>query len=235
MSKKNIASRYKGEQGEQYSLYRSQDELSHYGYHLQAKFFLPYLSREMRVLDFGCGNGSMAKMIEPHVKEIEGLEVNDLPRSLAQDKHRLTVHATLAEISSDNKYDAIISNHVLEHVPCVVDILRELSTLLVPGGRLIIVLPIDDFRASENRQWQGEDINHHLHTWTPRLFANTLFESSLTPQELRVVTSAWHHKTFFLGDGVLQAVFGRIFSTLKRRRQLFVYAQKAEISIAKSQ
>ena len=223
-----IASYYKGDKGAEYALGRHQDDLNHLGYRLQSRFYLPYLCEDMRVLDFGCGNGSMAKVIGPYVKSIEGLEVNELPHRLAQDSQGLTIYAGLDEIPTEIRYEAIISNHVFEHIPCVIDVLRSLSELLVPGGRIITVLPIEDFRTSENKEWEGEDINLHLHTWTPRLFANTLSEAGFIPRDLRIVTSAWSPKMFFLGDNTLQSVFGRLFAILRRRRQLFAYAEKQE-------
>ena len=62
------------------------------------------------------------------------------------------------------------------------------------------MLPIEDFREKRNQEWDANDPNHHLHTWTPLLFGNTLAEAGFIPRELRVVTHAWHPKLFFLGN-----------------------------------
>lgn len=223
---RNIASTYKGDDGEAYFRGRHQHDLNHLGYRLQAQHYLPYLDASMRVLDFGCGNGSMAKEIAPHVASIEGLEVNDMPRRLAVEMQGLTVYAGLDDIPPGKTYDAIVSNHVFEHIPCVVDSLRDQSRVLHPGGRIVAMVPIEDFRTSLNKDWQGEDVNRHLHTWTPRLFANTVLEAGLVPKEMRIVTQAWTPRIFFLGEGIAQAAFGKLFAIVRRRRQLLAFAER---------
>lgn len=43
---------------------------------------------------------------------------------------------------SDASFDAIICTEVLEHVPEPIDALRELSRILVPGGKLFLTAPL---------------------------------------------------------------------------------------------
>ena len=178
----------------------------------------------MNVLDFGCGNGSLTNAIAPSVASIEGLEVNAYTRRIAIEKGRLTVFESLDAIPKDRVYDAVTSNHVLEHIPNVIDTLRAIRNRIVPGGLFITVLPIDDFRETLNKRWTRDDPNHHLHTWTPLLFGNTLAEAGFSPREFRVVTSAWTPRLFFLGTGRLQSVAGYVLALLKKRRQLIAVA-----------
>ena len=157
MKKDSIASHYKGTAGETYSKGRMQNEINHLGYTLQAKFFTPHLSKKMRVLDFGCGNGSLAKAIEPHVFSVEAIEINAYPREIAIKEQELTVYDGLSALPEEQKYDAIISNHVLEHIPNVIETLAILRSHLVSGGLFLTMLPIDDFRERNNRKWKIED------------------------------------------------------------------------------
>ncbi|MFB0612672.1 class I SAM-dependent methyltransferase [Aurantiacibacter poecillastricola] len=226
MGEHDVASTYQGEKGEAYFEGRGQDKLLHLGYHLQAAYYLPHLSREMDVLDFGCGNGSMAAVLRDHVASIEGLEVNDKPRELARETFGLTVYDKLAAIPDDKRYDAIVSNHVIEHVPHPIEVLQMLGRHLKPGGKLVIMVPIEDFRARRNADWKAPDINQHLHTWAPLQFANTLREAGFTPQVVDVVNSAWSPKLFFLGKGMLQSLAGRLLATVTRRRQILAVATK---------
>jgi hypothetical protein len=46
------------------------------------------------------------------------------------------------------------------------------------------------------------------------------------PLEVRVITSAWSPRLFFLGDGALQRAAGVVLSVVKRRRQLLAVASK---------
>lgn len=228
MAEQNLASAYAGEKGEAYFKGRGQDNLMHLGYRLQARFYRPHLTKDMTVLDFGCGNGSMAALLREDVAEVDGLEVNDMPRALARDSFDLTVYDGLDSIPEDRKYDAIVSNHVFEHIPHPIAMLRDLHKILKPSGKVIIMVPVEDFRTARNADWRSPDVNQHLHTWTPLQFAHTLREAGFEPQEVRTITSAWTHKAFFLGDGALQGLFMNLFSRLKKRRQLLAVAKSTE-------
>ena len=224
MNQDNIASHYRGNSGEKYSTGRRQHILNHLGYQLQKKFFTSYLETNMEVLDFGCGSGSLAKAIAPSVKSIEGLEVNEFPRKMAIEQQHLVVHADLAAIPNDRKYNAIISNHVLEHIPNVVQTLKTLRSHLHNEGKFITMLPIEDFRTRRNRHWDPNDKDHHLQAWTPLLFGNVLQEAGFMPLELRVVTHAWTPKLFFLGDTMIQSAACYLLSVYLKRRQLLAVA-----------
>jgi 2-polyprenyl-3-methyl-5-hydroxy-6-metoxy-1,4-benzoquinol methylase len=221
---KNIASHYTGFQAVSYAQAQQQEILNHLGYTLQARLFRPYLNAGDRVLDFGCGNGSLANQLRVSVSEIHGVEVNSLPRELARSQG-LTIFEDIDQIPGDIHYSVIISNHVLEHIPNVNQALLELKSRLIASGRLILMLPIDDFRERQNRQWNRRDNNHHLQTWTPLLLANTLREAGFEPIELRIVASAWTPKLFFLGDTFVQALACKVVAILRRRRQLFALAE----------
>lgn len=227
MPEHKIASTYEGDKGDAYFEGRGQDNLLHLGYHLQAAYYLPHLSADMDVLDFGCGNGSMLAVLRDHVASVEGLEVNDKPRELARETFGLMVYDKLDAIPADKQYDAIVSNHVIEHVPHPIEILSLLGEHLKPGGKLVIMVPIEDFRAKRNIDWQSPDINQHLHTWAPLQFANTLREAGFTPQRVDVVNSAWSHKLFFLGKGLLQSLAGRLLAMATKRRQILAVATKS--------
>lgn len=226
MPENNLASTYSGSMGVAYFKGRGQDNLMHLGYRLQARFYRPYLDRTMEVLDFGCGNGSMAAVLRDHVGSIEGLEVNEKPRKLAQNAFGLTVYDSLESIDDDKWYDAIISNHVLEHVPHPIALLRDLARRLKDNGLIVLMVPIEDYRSRRNQDWQSPDINHHLYTWAPLQFAHMLRESGFEPEEVVVVNSAWTHKAFFLGEGMLQDLFCKLFARLRKRRQLIAVARR---------
>ena len=48
----------------------------------------------------------------------------------------------------DNKFDVIICNHVLEHVPNDTQAMREMCRVLKPGGWAIINVPVDPTRTT---------------------------------------------------------------------------------------
>jgi SAM-dependent methyltransferase len=215
----SISSHYSGASGQRYVAARRQDRLDQLSDVLQSRFLLPQLRRSDSVLDFGCGNGSIARCLQGHVASIVGLEVNEHSRRLAQGSG-LTVYPNLASVPAGTAFDAIVTNHVLEHIPDVIGTLHELRRLLVPGGRLIVMLPIEDFREARNRRWHSGDIDRHLYSWTPLLFGNLLHEAGFRPLELSIVTHFQSAKLSFLGDGIAMDLACRLLAVIKRKRQL---------------
>jgi SAM-dependent methyltransferase len=212
---------YQAEGGESYFAYqRTFAE----GAELEARKFAPHVRPSDRVIDFGCGGGWVLAQLE--CAERVGVELNDAAHGFCQ-KNGVRVYRTLAEVEGSG-FDIGISNHCLEHVPCPVEALRGVRSLLRPGGILVLVVPLDDWRVQ--RDYTGKDIDHHLHTWTPRLLANTLVESGYVVNRVEVLTYAW-----FPGwRNALRVLPGPLFNWLcwltaviKRRRQLLAIAVKS--------
>lgn len=215
-----VSSHYQGEAGAQYVAHYQRDPLS-VGYELEAAYFRPYLSAADVALDFGCGNGGIAHRLCDDVARVEGLEVNPHAASIARSLG-LEVHPSLAAIPEAARYDVVYSNHVLEHVRDPATTLEGLRARMKPGARLLLKLPIDDWRARHQRGWSETDIDRHLHTWTPRLAGNLLYEAGFEVADIRVVTSAYHPKLFPLHRSWLSGMAFWALSVLKKRRQLFV-------------
>jgi 2-polyprenyl-3-methyl-5-hydroxy-6-metoxy-1,4-benzoquinol methylase len=213
---------YEGEAGSRYFAARQSEEL-HIGHKMHAEFFLTHLSEAHSCLDFGCGNGWLLRSLQDQIAVVEGVEVNPLARAYAE-QHGAKVFSSLEEIPRDRMYDAIVSNHVFEHIADVPAVIRSLREHLSVGGCFIIMLPIDDFRAKYQRGWDMNDVDRHLHTWTPRLIANNLFMCGLRVESIKIVTSAWHPRLLWLGRFGLHRIGFWLFATIKRRRQLLVVA-----------
>jgi SAM-dependent methyltransferase len=177
-------------------------------------------------LDFGCGNSGLMNALRHRVAAIEGLEVN--PAAAGRGRNAgFTVYDAIGSIPPGRTYDRILSNHVLEHIRDVCSTLEALRRHLAPGGRFVFKLPIDDVRDRRQRNWSETDVDHHLQTWTPRLFGNVLKEAGLAAVEMRVVSSAIDPRVFFLERFGLHRLAFRLIAVLGRRRQLFVLARRA--------
>jgi SAM-dependent methyltransferase len=222
-----VSAHYRGESGARYAAHAGQLVGDHYGYQLNAAFFRPHLGPGSTVLDFGCGNGAMLRALQPWVGRIDGLEVNPHARALAASSGAV-IYAALDEIPATTLYDAVVSNHVLEHVRDVPGTLEIIRAHLRPGGLLCVLLPVDDFRAARQSRWDRNDADRHLQTWTPRLFANTLFEAGYDEVlECRVLTYVWHDRLFplyrFLGRAHHAVAWA--LAVALRRRQLWAVAR----------
>jgi cyclopropane fatty-acyl-phospholipid synthase-like methyltransferase len=220
-----VSPHYLGERGERYATLRQQLD-DHAGHRFDAAFFLPHLDPSWRVLDFGCGGGGMMRALAPAVRRVEGLEVNPAARRHAE-RDGLRVWARLADLDPAAPYDAIVSNHVLEHVPDPWRTLAALRPHLREGGLLVLKLPLDDWRSRRQRAWAPGDVDNHLYAWTPRTLANLLAEAGYRPREVAVVTYAWHPRLFPLERVGLHGPAFRLLAALLRRRQLLCVAERA--------
>jgi len=111
------------------------------------------LQPNWRMLEYGCGTGTLSLLLAPHVQEIVAADassgmVDQLRRKLqalpeARVKPRLldlTHEAPLAE-----SFDLIVAAMTLHHVPNVAAILADLGKMLAKGGWLAIAdLQLED-------------------------------------------------------------------------------------------
>jgi SAM-dependent methyltransferase len=182
--------------------------------------FAKHIQKTDRVVDFGCGGGWLLKKIDCADKV--GVEPNPAARAQCAENGIRAV-ATLAEVV--DKADVVISNHCLEHVPYPIEALREVRGVLKAGGKLVLVVPIDDWRVEKS--YHPDDINHHLHTWTPLLLGNTLVEAGFSVETLAVLTDAWPPRVAQLRRALPAPLFRAAcwaWAVLRRRRQLVAVA-----------
>jgi SAM-dependent methyltransferase len=100
------------------------------------------------VLDLGCGDGHFAEVTFPAPLDV-GLDPwwPPLLEARGRARHRRLTHADGAAMPfADGFYRAVVSNSVLEHIPDVVPVLREVTRVLAPGGWFHFCVPGPDFR-----------------------------------------------------------------------------------------
>jgi SAM-dependent methyltransferase len=188
---------------------------------IKVRRFAPYIRPTDAVMDFGCAGGGMLAGL-PGARKI-GVELNDVARESAIKDHGLEAYKSL-DTTPDAVADVIVSNHTLEHLASPFEALRQLRRKLRPGGKLVLVLPIDDWRAQ--REWDPRDINRHLFTWSPLNLGNLLDEAGWHPTELRVI-----RRTLMRGFATFaklpRPVFESIswaYSVLRHRQELLAVA-----------
>ena len=109
-----------------------------------AAYLLPRLEPGMRVLDFGCGPGTitvgLAKLVEPG--EVHGLDMEESQIEIARaaaadgghDNAAFHVGNVLDLPFEDSSFDVAHCHAVLMHVPDVRAVLAEVRRVLKPGG-----------------------------------------------------------------------------------------------------
>jgi SAM-dependent methyltransferase len=102
----------------------------------------PFSNNQGRLLDIGCQFGELLFLARRLGYEADGLEINQGNVEYVR-KQGFKVYSTILEEAEipDNHYDAIVVNHVLEHVPNPKTFLDEVRRILRPGGLLFIGVP----------------------------------------------------------------------------------------------
>lgn len=130
-----------------------------------AAFVLPLLRPGDRVLDLGCGPGTITAGLAARVApgSVLGVDMNaaqiEAARALARERGlpNATFEIVRAEFAEwpEAAFDLVFAHAVFEHVAAPVDILRRLRAVLRPGGCIALRSP----------EWGGfvlEPMNEHV-------------------------------------------------------------------------
>ncbi len=97
------------------------------------------LATMSRVLDFGCGVGTIGALLVDRTKlRLDGVESDPAIRALITDKG-FNVYASLAQV--DELYDLVLCVNVLEHIADDSAALRQLHHVLKDDGVLVLYVP----------------------------------------------------------------------------------------------
>jgi SAM-dependent methyltransferase len=116
-----------------------------------------------RLLEVGCGSGQRLAAFRARGWQTEGQEIDS---RAPEGVHIGPLHELALPESS---YDAVVMNHVIEHVPDPVALLGECRRLLKPGGAFVATTPNLDSHGHRRfgETWVALDPPRHLHLFTP--------------------------------------------------------------------
>jgi ubiquinone/menaquinone biosynthesis C-methylase UbiE len=91
------------------------------------------------VLDIGIGTGTYGKLLKKHLPHVRYIGMDNAPGMLRTHPERDSL--TLADAQRlpfpNAKFDVVMANHMLYHVPDVDQTLREIRRVLKPDGMLM--------------------------------------------------------------------------------------------------
>ena len=127
-----------------------------------------------RILDVGCGSGSFLDLAKEAGHEACGIELNRQAAVKAQARGHVVFERLLQELNSaqtGGAFDLITLFQVLEHLSNPVEVMKQASALLKPGGFVSIAVPSDEgvYRIVplDPHQWPP----HHVSRWRRKDFA----------------------------------------------------------------
>ena len=160
-----------------------------------------------RLLDVGCGRGDLASIFAARGWTADGLEPSEATCAVARTRGVDARAGTLATVPLEpGRYDAIIFQHSLEHIPALDEDLARVRPALAPGGVVLITVP--NFGSWQARvfgsAWFHLDLpRHRTH------FTSAGLRRALTRAGLEVVTVSTSTNTVGLPASVQYALAGR--------------------------
>lgn len=102
------------------------------------------LHRGLKILEIGCGAGSMTAFLAARGLDVIGTDVSHVLLEYARDRHPgCRFERMLGEVLrfADSSFDLVVSFDVLEHIPDVDGHMREVARVLRPGGHYLLQTP----------------------------------------------------------------------------------------------
>ena len=117
------------------------------------------------LLDIGCGTGDFLIKMKNYGWEINGVEINNSARAIAEKSIGKTIFNQNEFFNSDKKYDAITLWHSLEHLHELKKYLQKISKSLNANGVVIIAVPNYNSSDAEyyQKDWAAYDVPRHLY------------------------------------------------------------------------
>lgn len=187
----------------------------------QARLHLfPDLPPDAKVFEFGVGLGKNIARLPNK----SGYDISEFARSFSARKG-IHIYESMDEVPSSH-FDVVLCSHVLEHVEDPFNTLRLLHDKLKPGGRLVVVLPVEHHELAEITA----DVDQHLFAWTFRTANNLLRRAGFRVRENRFRFGTAQYKLRWVGR-VSFRLFDlqtRLIGRLLNRRDMIVIAEKAD-------
>lgn len=137
-----------------------------------------------RLLEIGCGSGDRLAIMQARGWKVVGQEVDPTAAAVAKAAIHCEVH--LGEVQdiafASNSFDAVIMNHVIEHIHDPIALFKECYRILRPKGKLVLVTPNAKSLGHKCFQsnWIGLDPPRHLHLFSRETLSRLGSKSGFT-------------------------------------------------------
>lgn len=117
--------------------------LAAYGLHSDIfKLLNPYLRKDMRILDFGCGQGAFSQRLIDAGMVVDGCDINtDQIKAGVNKKITLDLNSTVITDLITDKYDMVIAVEIIEHLENPWKYLKDCISVLKDGGIIVLSTP----------------------------------------------------------------------------------------------
>lgn len=155
-----------------------------------------------KLLDIGCGAGDYLALMRTLGWTVEGVEIDPAACRHARQKHGLAVHEGTVESRGypENSFDAIVMNHVIEHVFDPVALLKECRRIIKPGGHVVVITPNTKSWGHRKFQesWRGLEPPRHIHIFSPKTMKKCAGMAGF--EKVTATTTPANAGTIFMGS-----------------------------------
>ena len=172
-----------------------------------------------RVLDYGCGVGTLLKVANEMGARTTGVEQSTTAREKIERAGFATAYADLDALRRAEpgaQFDWIVLCEVVEHLRRPWEDLERLRPFLKPSGDLILLTPnFDALRSRLNGAgWEQRTNLTHLFYFTPRSLSAVLRKAGFAPRELPPIR-------WYSDHGLLRRQFQRVLCATGLQGGLF--------------
>ncbi len=126
--------------------------------------------RKLRVLDLGCGNGSLSHVIAEHGCEVVGVDTSAPGIAISRQSFPECqfIQADIYDLPDMNllhSFDVVLAIEVIEHLIYPKELAKAAKKCLKPGGRLILSTPYHGYLKNLALAITGKMDNHFTVLW----------------------------------------------------------------------
>ncbi len=137
---------------------------------LANNFYIPKIDNG-NFLDIGCGAGNAMYKMKRLGWNVVGLDFDENAVKASKEIGLNVINGSLLEQSfPDNNFDAILMNHVIEHMDNPLKIIEECKRILKENGILVMITPNAKSigRYIFSRNWRGLEVPQHINLFSPK-------------------------------------------------------------------
>ncbi len=141
-------------------------------YNKLGEFINPYLEKNMKVLEIGCGTGQLSYLIADTVNELIATDFSDKMIKVCKENNTKGIIFQVEDGTDlsfkDSTFDAVVMANVLHIVPDPDSIVNEIKRVLKSDGIIIAPIFITEDKSFNIKTWILEKIGFKIREHTLR-------------------------------------------------------------------
>jgi 2-polyprenyl-3-methyl-5-hydroxy-6-metoxy-1,4-benzoquinol methylase len=137
-----------------------------------------------RLLEIGVGSGSFLNAARKQGFEVMGCDLSAPICARVSRRFGIVMHGEpLSTLKSENQFDVIVMNHVLEHVHQPIGFMEDVRRLLSPGGVIHVAVPNIACWEAALSGWTSYE-PYHLTYFDPQTLSRTILAGGLAIERM---------------------------------------------------